>query len=133
MALCNSYCCSRFAFTVEGSDANTHHVDADPNLSFQSDADLEPTFHFAADPDPTFILMRIWIQILLIIQLISISGHWSTDPPRLHFEPPLQASEALHGFILSLHASIASIRGTHGFILSLHASIAASAALHGFI
>ncbi len=38
---------------MEGSDANTHHVDADPNLSFQSDADLEPTFHFAADPDPT--------------------------------------------------------------------------------
>jgi hypothetical protein len=44
---------------MEGSDANTHNVDADPNLSFQSDADLEPTFHFAADPDPTFILMRI--------------------------------------------------------------------------
>jgi hypothetical protein len=72
---------------MEGSDANPHHIDADPDLSVHSGADLEPTFLFAADPDPTFILMRIWIHILLIIQLISISDNWSTDPPRLHFEP----------------------------------------------
>ncbi len=53
-------------------------------------------------------LMRIWIQlftwmrirILLLIKVMAICNHWSTDPPRLHFEPPglhLWASTVLHG------------------------------------
>jgi hypothetical protein len=29
----------------------------------------------------------IWIQILLLIKVMQIGNHWSTDPPGLHFEP----------------------------------------------
>jgi hypothetical protein len=32
--------------------------------------------------------MRIWIRILLLIKVMKICDHWSTDSPRLHFEPP---------------------------------------------
>jgi hypothetical protein len=49
-----------------------------------------------------FSLMLIWIWILLLIRVIGICDHWSTDPLWLRF--------------FSLHASIVSV---HGSILSL--------------
>jgi hypothetical protein len=50
-----------------------------------------------------FTLMRIRTQFLS--KIMGICGHWSTDPPGLHFEPlgpRLYASTALHGSILRL-------------------------------
>ncbi len=32
--------------------------------------------------------MRFRIRILLLLKVMKISDHWSTDPPRLNFEPP---------------------------------------------
>jgi hypothetical protein len=48
--------------------------------------------------------MRIQIRIrsLLIIKVMRICDHWSTDP--------------FNGSILSLYASIVSVQGLHGFI-----------------
>ncbi len=38
------------------SVADTHHLDADPDLDpacrFEADSDPDPTFHFYVDPDP---------------------------------------------------------------------------------
>ncbi len=31
-----------------------HHLDADPEFDFLSDADTDPTFHPDANPDPSF-------------------------------------------------------------------------------
>ncbi len=69
---------------------DSHHFNAgpDPGPAFHRNADSDPAFPFNADP----------VQILLLTKVIRICDHWSTDPPRIHFE-------------LSLHASIASIHG----------------------
>ncbi len=37
---------------------------------------------------PLFSLMRIRIRIILLIRVMRICGHRSTDAPRLHFERP---------------------------------------------
>jgi hypothetical protein len=59
---------------------DSHHVDADPDLdpSFYFDVDLD------LDPDLKFNLIQN--RILLLIKVMQICNHWSTDPPRLHFE-----------------------------------------------
>ncbi len=45
------------------------------------DADLDPPFNFEADPR-LFTLLRI--RILLLIKVMQIYDHWSTDPRKLH-------------------------------------------------
>jgi hypothetical protein len=36
----------------EGSVADLHRIDADPDPAFHFDADPDPTFHYDSDPDP---------------------------------------------------------------------------------
>ncbi len=50
--------------------------------------------HSDADPDSSFTLMRIQIRLfalmrirILLIKVLQTCDHWSTGPPRLHFEP----------------------------------------------
>jgi hypothetical protein len=46
------------------------------------------------------------IQILLLIKVMRICDHWSTDPPALPFEPlRIHCQLSIHGFILSLSSS----------------------------
>ncbi len=52
---------------------------ADPH---QFNAVPDPAFHFS-DQDPTFHRFRI--RILILIRVMRICDHWSTDPPGLHF------------------------------------------------
>jgi hypothetical protein len=59
-------------------------ADTDPPFHLAADPDPDPAFYSDADPDPTCHLMRI--QLLLLINVIRLSDHWSTDPPLLHFE-----------------------------------------------
>jgi hypothetical protein len=42
------------------------------------------THHFNADPDPAFHFLRI--RIPLLVKVMGICDHWSTDPPGLDFE-----------------------------------------------
>jgi hypothetical protein len=49
-----------------------------------------------SDSDPAFTLMRIRIRIPLLIKVLRICDHWSTDPPRLP---------------LSIYASVVSVWG----------------------
>ncbi len=66
-------------------------------------ADPDPAFYVNVDSDPVFTLNRIRTQFLF--KIMGICGHWSTDPPGLHFEPlspRLWESTVLHGSILSL-------------------------------
>jgi hypothetical protein len=35
-----------------------------------------------------YTVMRIFIRILLLIKVMGICEHWSTDPPGLNFDPP---------------------------------------------
>jgi hypothetical protein len=42
---------------------------------------------YPADPVRLFTLMRFRIRILLLIKVMKICDHWSTDPLRLHFGP----------------------------------------------
>jgi hypothetical protein len=53
--------------------ADPHHVNADPDMTFQLNSDPDPTFYFNADPDPASHQ-----------KLMEICHHWSTDPPGLH-------------------------------------------------
>jgi hypothetical protein len=51
--------------------------DADPDPTFHIDADPDPTFHIDADPDPTFQFgIRIWIQLITLMQLIILLRMW---------------------------------------------------------
>ncbi len=38
----------------QGSVADPHHLDADPDPAFHFDGDPDPAFHFDGDPDPAF-------------------------------------------------------------------------------
>jgi hypothetical protein len=56
---------------------------------------------------PLYTLMQIRILLLLFIKMIRIFGLWSTDPPRLqfepswlHFEPPLPSIPPVRASIL---------------------------------
>ncbi len=68
----------------------------DPH-NFNADPDLDPAFHFNADPNPDFNFnARIRVRILLLIQVMRICDHCSTEPPGLHFQ--IQASTvSVHG------------------------------------
>ncbi len=79
---------------------------------------------------PFFTLMqiRIWIDLSLWcgIRILSSSkwwestDQWPTEPPRRHFEPPLWASTALHGSLLSLRRSwILALRRIRILLLTL--------------
>jgi hypothetical protein len=46
--------------------------------------------------------MRIWIRILLLIQVMKICDHWSTNPPGPHFEPPASTCKRLYIELLKL-------------------------------
>jgi hypothetical protein len=43
--------------------------------------------HFKVHPDPTFDFFRIRNRFMLLTKVMRIWNHWSTDPPRIHFEP----------------------------------------------
>ncbi len=80
--------------------ADTHHVDADP--------DLDPPINFGAIRIRLFILMRIQIRLFF---LSGSGSSWQRDPPRRYFEPPHLHSErshstALHGSILSFDLNL---------------------------
>jgi hypothetical protein len=49
---------------LDGSVADPHHFDPDPDPAFYFDADPDPIVHSYADPDPTFSLMWIRMRIL---------------------------------------------------------------------
>jgi hypothetical protein len=50
--------------------------------------------------------MRIWIRILLLIKLMRIGDHRSTDSSRLHFKPPhIQFRNQIQFFTLILHSN----------------------------
>jgi hypothetical protein len=53
-----------------------------PCLSLSSDSD--PTFHFNADPDPIFNF-RPDPPILILVKVMKICGHWSTNPSTAPF------------------------------------------------
>ncbi len=60
------------------------------------------SFLYGSGSGSDFSLMLIRIWILLLIEVLRICDHLSTDTRRLHFDPPLLhlwASAALHGFI----------------------------------
>jgi hypothetical protein len=63
------------------------YPDPDPSFHFNADPDPDPSFHCVADPDPD-PTSHFRIRILLVIKVMRICDHWSTDPPRLHFESP---------------------------------------------
>ncbi len=66
--------------------ADPHHFYAEP----------DPAFHFNEDP---FLVPDPAPRQ----KVMGICDPWTLDPPGLHFEPPpLRASTALHGSVLSL-------------------------------
>jgi hypothetical protein len=50
----------------------------------KSDEEPDPSVHHDVDPEALFTFMLI--RILILIKVTRICDHWSTDPPRLHFE-----------------------------------------------
>jgi hypothetical protein len=61
--------------TAEHDPYDQGHFTADPHPSFHFNADPEHNLHFYKDPDPA------------PHQSDANLRPWSTDPPRLHFEP----------------------------------------------
>ncbi len=57
--------------------ADPHNLDADPN------------------PHPSIYLIRLFTWMLILVKVIQIGVHWSTDPPKLCFEPPRLHCERL--------------------------------------
>ncbi len=68
------------------------------------DADPDTSFHFDTYESRSDFSLLMRIRILLLTKVMKICDHLSTDPSRLHFEPPLWASKALLNSILSLHS-----------------------------
>jgi hypothetical protein len=66
------------------------------NIFSTRGAESADPHHFDGDPDPTLHLMRIRSRILLLIKVMRICDHWSTDHPRPY---------------LSLHASVVGVQG----------------------
>jgi hypothetical protein len=73
------------------------HFNLEPDPAFHFNADRDPAFHFSAGRIQ--LLFKLWWESATCV-------HWSKDPLGLHFSacrPPLGASTALHGSIISLY------------------------------
>jgi hypothetical protein len=61
--------------------ADSLPLNADPDLSFHIHAVADQTYNLNANPDPA-------PHRVILIEVMQICDYRSTDPTRLHFEPP---------------------------------------------